>query len=168
MRQYGALIDGSLVGDLAFVERWRIDQHQRARDPAGAAGGMLLQALQQIGEKIAHRFCGDDVGAGGIGRQTGQLATTLDVGHDQHADLTAVLTGDDGVLQIRRTLMGDQGAQRTDADPGAGIEFEVFRDTSVEHETQIVIGWIHPFDGIAGTKKPASSKASLVCSGARQ
>ena len=56
-------------------------------------------------------------------------------------------------MNVRRTRCNDLAAQRTHAHKGACGQFEVFGNAAVELQTQVHIGFINPFDGIACTKK---------------
>ena len=55
-----------------------------------------------------------------------------DVRKHEEADLIAAMAGDHDILRQRRQCRDTCNAQGADADPGAGIEFEILRDAAVE------------------------------------
>ena len=71
-----------------------------------------------------------------------------DIRKHEEADFIAAMAGDDDILRQRRQR-GDAGdAQGADADPGAGIELEIFSDAAVEEQSEF---------GRAGSAKVTAS-----------
>src|ERR1041384_6909547 len=83
--QYRLLIDRSLVGDLARVERRWLGQHQDTRDALGAA------ASAEAGQALVER----------VGREAGG-------GEHEDGDLAAPLAGADDVVQHRRAVRSEE------------------------------------------------------------
>ena len=76
-------------------------------------------------------------------------AARRDVREDQETHLVAAMAGHDDILRqwCERGNPGD--AQRADADPGAGIELEIFGDAAVEEQPEFRPRGIGEFHGIA-------------------
>ena len=63
--------------------------------------------------------------------------------------MIAAVAGDDDVLRQRRQRGNTGDTQRADADPGAGIELEIFGDAAVEKQPALGALGIGKSDGIA-------------------
>ena len=63
-----------------------------------------------------------------------QSAAFVEIGKYENGEFRRVMAGDDDILDERGAGLDEAGAQRPDADPGAGGELEVFRDPAVEEQ----------------------------------
>ena len=135
-RQHRALVDVALVGDLAAVDGGGFGQQQRPRGVARRMAALRLQSCKALRDRAADLVVTDHVVHIGAVGQTGMGAARRDVREHQEANLVAAMAGDHDILRQRRQR-GDAGdAQRADADPGAGIELEIFGDAAVEEQSE--------------------------------
>ena len=61
VRQHRALVDGTFVGDLAFVDGGRFAQQAQAGNAVGAAGATLGQIIDNVLELGQHRCRGQHI-----------------------------------------------------------------------------------------------------------
>ena len=147
--QHGALVDGALVGDFAFVDGRRLVHQVQPGDAVGAAAAGLPEAICHDLEEVEQRgVCKHIGGAGAVGK-AGELAAFVQPGQQQGADLGSVQARQPHILHQRATFCHHPRAQRANADEGAGVELEVFGDAAVEEQAGLRVGCIHPAQGIA-------------------
>ena len=79
---------------------------------------------------------------------------------DQRADFAPVVAGEHDILHVGRAVRDQLAAQRSDADPGAGVELEILGDASVEHQAALRIGRIDEADRIAAAVKAVLRRTS--------
>ena len=133
MAQHGLLVDRSLVGHLARVDRRRLVEQDRARDARRAAGARARERVERSRESRATAGCASIVAR----RSVGAPASARHVA--RFGKISAVTSsrswpGDHDVLREIAELREQPRAQRADADPGAGRELEVLGEPSVESE----------------------------------
>ena len=91
--------------------------------------------VEEAREFGAHALVGEQSGDGSIGREIGRkLAAGIGIGKHQRGDVVAVGAGQHHVAHQRREMRDERGAQRPDADPGAGRELEIFGEAAVEQQ----------------------------------
>ena len=73
-------------------------------------------------------------GAALAGRSGAELAAGVEIGEYQRRDLVALGARQHHVANKRREMRDQCGAQRPDADPGAGRELEVLGEPAVEQQ----------------------------------
>src|SRR6202030_3071544 len=113
--KHRALVDGTLVGHLADIERRQFGEQDGAADAARRAAARLQQRVEEAREFGAHAPIGEQSGDGGIGRETGrQLAAGIGIGKHQRGDVVAVGAGQHDVAHQRRKMSDESSAQRPD------------------------------------------------------
>ena len=152
VRQHGTLVDGALVGDFAFVERWRVADQVQARHAAGTAGCGLRQLVDDFLEMRDDRGAVQHLPQRRICRHAGKRPHQRRRKH-QGTDFLQVDAGKHDVLNIRRAGCDDFGAHRPNADKSAGRQFEVFGNPAIKLQAKVDVGVINPAHGIAGAKK---------------
>lgn len=144
MVENGELIERALVRDFAGVERWRLRKYHGARDSFGAAGGLRGESFEQVLEAREDGLVRENFMRRRIGPEAGtKRATCEQVGKNHHADIVAVMTGDDDVAHERRKVAEDSGAERADAHPCSGGEFEIFGEAAIEEEAFVDVVWVN-------------------------
>src|SRR5580658_11132438 len=76
-------------------------------------------------------------------------AAGVGIGEDQHADVVAVVAGDDYVAHEWREVAEDARTQRANAGPCAAGEFEILGKAAVEEETFVDVRGIHKAQSVA-------------------
>src|SRR3989338_10290438 len=136
VRQHGAVVDRSLVGDFAAVDGGRVGQQAHAGDAVGAAGGGLGQFVHDQLELRQHGGVVEHVVHGCVSGQVAEVAHRR--GGEHHGtDLLEVDAGEHHVLDVGCAGRDDLAAQRTHAHEGAGGELEVFGDAAVELQAHV-------------------------------
>src|SRR5882724_7185639 len=100
--------------------------------------------------------------------QAGLHAAGGNVRKYQKTYVIAAMAGYDDVLRQRRQRGNTGDPQRANADPGAGIEFEILGDTAVEKQSKLGAVRIGERHGVADQIEPSASNACAVNSGAFQ
>src|SRR6185312_6009781 len=147
--QHGALVDRTLVGDLAAVDREGRIEQDRTGDAAGRSGRARKQLLEALAERRPHRrIIG---GAGDIisGKLWIDETTTIEIEDNQRRDFVAVDARDHDVAYQRRASGDEACAQGTDGHPGAACKLEILGDAAVEIEAGVEIIDISRLDSVA-------------------
>src|SRR5580693_9253118 len=133
--KHGARVDGTLVGHLADIERRQLGEQDGAANAARRTAARLQQSVEEAREFAAHALVGEQSGDGSIGREIGcELAAGVGIGKHQRGDVVTVAAGQHHIAHQRCKMRDERGAQRPDADPGAGRELEIFGEAAVEQE----------------------------------
>ena len=102
----------------------------------------MVQTVDQRSKERAHGGSAQHVGCRRLRRQPRQPAAALDAWKDQHGDLVAIQTRDDGILDERSPLGGDSCTERPDTHERARRQLEVFRQSAIEDEPALRMVWI--------------------------
>ena len=92
---------------------------------------------------------------------------SVEVGNDQSRNIVAIRRGEHDVAHQRCAMRDHLRTQRSDADPGAGCELEIFGKTPVEDEAFCPIVRILEFQRIADFVKAFLVERSLRSAPAR-
>src|ERR1700722_5857492 len=76
-------------------------------------------------------------------------ATSMQVREDHHPDILSVAPRDHYVTNERREMVEDPCAERANADPSAGSDFEVLGKAAIKNKSLIDVGGINKTHGIA-------------------
>src|SRR5580658_10252011 len=152
--KHRTLVDGTLVGHLADVERRQFGEQDGAADAARRAAARLQQRVEEARELGAHARVGEQNGDSSIGGETGrQLAADIGIGKHQRGNVVTVRAGQHHVAHQQCEMGDESSAQRADADPGPGRELEIFGEAAVEQEALGRIGRVGELDRVADLVK---------------
>src|SRR5580704_17645497 len=152
--KHRALVDGTLVGHFADIERRQLGEQNGAADAARCATARLQQRVEEAREFAAHALVGELSGDGSVGREIGrERPAGIGIWKHQRGDVVAVGAGQYHIAHQRREMCDERSAQRPDADPGAGCELEIFGEAAVEQEALGRIGLVGELDRIADLVK---------------
>src|SRR5580700_3517629 len=133
--KHRALVDGTLVGHLADIERRQLGEQDGAANAARRAATRLQQRFEQAREFGAHACIGHQGRNRSIGGEIGrQLAAGIGIGKHQRGDVVAVGAGQHHVAHQGRKMRDEGGAQRPDTDPCPGRELKIFGEATVEQQ----------------------------------
>ena len=130
-----ALIERALVGHLASIERGRRFEHDGAAAGAKRCRWRRTQtspAARAEHSRTAAWLSTADIGAsaGKSGVSPRQASTSATSSSTK--DVVAIVSGDHRIADVGCEVRDESCAERPDADPRAGREFEVFLDAAIE------------------------------------